>query len=89
MDESISQFQNKIIVFDMATPYVCIGTLTGEDHRYYILEDADIHDLRDSATTRELYVLDTKKHGVGVNRSKAWVRKDDVVSLSLLADVKE
>lgn len=82
-------FTGKEVVLDLRSQYVCIGTLIGEDHRYLILKNADVHDLRDSATTRELYVLDCRRHGVNWNRKRVLVRRDEVVSLSLLSDVRE
>ena len=77
------------VVLDLQSQYVCVGTLVGEDHRYLTLKNADVHDLRDSATTRELYVLDCRRHGVNWNRKRVLVRRDEIVSLSLLADVRE
>lgn len=88
-DAVIDQLRGSVVVLDLATPYVCVGTLTGSDHRYLILEEADMHDLRDSSTTRELYVLDCKRHGVGANRHRIYVRREQVVSLSRLEDVRE
>ncbi len=75
------------VVLDMSSMYVHVGTLVSEDHRYFILQNADVHDLRDSSTTRELYVLDCRRHGIGVNRKQVLVNKDQVVSLSKLSDV--
>lgn len=77
------------VVLDPAAPYVYVGRLAGEDGQYFLLEEADCHDLRDSSTTRELYVLDCRRHGVGANRRRIFVRKDQIVSLSRLADVVE
>jgi hypothetical protein len=77
------------VVLDLKSQYVCVGTLIGEDHRYFILKNADVHDLRDSSTTREVYVLDCRRHGLNWNRKRVLVRRDEVVSLSLLADVRE
>lgn len=75
------------VVLDVASPYVYLGTLEGEDDKYLILTDADVHDLRDSNSTREVYVHEARRHGVGVNRRRVLVWKDDVVSLSALDDV--
>jgi hypothetical protein len=80
-------FRGRQIVLDVRSPYVYVGTLAGEDHRYLILEDVDVHDLRDSTTTREMYVLKTRRHGVGANRRRVLVNRDEVVSVSLLDDV--
>ncbi|MFG0335986.1 MAG: hypothetical protein ACF8TS_21720 [Maioricimonas sp. JB049] len=75
------------VVLDVAAQYVYIGRLAGSDHKYLILEEADVHDLRDTTTTRELYVLDTRRHGVSVNRQRVFASRDQIVSLSALDDV--
>ncbi len=77
----------RLVVVDLRSPWVYIGTLVhwGEDH--LLLHDVDAHDLRDSPTTREKYVLDTRLHGVRVNRRRVWVRAEEVVSVSALDDV--
>lgn len=85
----LQEYLNRAVVLDVASSYVYVGTLVGEDHRYFVLEEADVHDLRDTNTTRELYVLDCKRHGVHWNRKRVLVRKDEVVSLSALDDVRE
>jgi hypothetical protein len=87
-DELLRSLIGETIVLDMAAEYVYIGELAGVDHRYLILEQADAHDLRDSSTTRELYVLDARRHGVGVNRSRVYVARSQIVSLSKLSDVQ-
>jgi hypothetical protein len=81
------EFFGEQVVLDMTAPYVYVGILAGEDAQYLLLQDADVHDLRDSSTTREQYVLDCRKHGVGVNRQRVWVQKSQVVSLSRLDEV--
>ncbi len=85
--DALAGYSGRIVVLDLASPYVVIGTLVAEDHRYLVLDDADMHDLRDSSTTRELYVLDTRRHGVGTNRRRVLVSRSDVVGVSLLDDV--
>jgi hypothetical protein len=79
----------QIVVLDLTSPYVILGMYRGTEGPYYIIEEADIHDLRDTTTTRDLYVLDAKRHGVNFNRRRALVRCDGVVSISRLADVVE
>ncbi len=75
------------IVVDVVAPYIYLGTLSGSDHRYLTLQEADVHDLRDTTTTRELYVLDSKRHGISANRKQVLVNREQVVSLSALDDV--
>lgn len=82
------QFQGREIVLDLQSPFVILGKLVGEDHRYLILEEADVHDLRDTKTTRELYIVDSRRHGIRTNRKQVLVRKDEIVSLSALDDVE-
>ena len=87
--DGLEQLIGKKVVLDAASPFVFIGTLTGVDPKYIILEDADAHDLRDTQTTRELYVLQAKRLGVRANRHRVIVRLDDVISVSQLDDVIE
>ena len=77
------------VVLDLSSRYVCLGTLTGRDATFLVLENADMHDLRDTTTTRELYVLDAKRHGINSNRRQILVRRDEVVGFSALEDVLE
>lgn len=86
-DTAFDALVNRIVVIDVASPFVYLGTLTGFDHKYLVLEQADVHDLRDTATTRENYVVDSRRFGVRVNREKVYVRIGDVVSVSALDDV--
>lgn len=79
----------QVIVLDLASPYVMIGTLTAVDELFLTLTDADCHDLRDSKSTRELYVLQTRRHGVRCNRQRLCVRQEEIVSLSRLDEVVE
>jgi len=85
--EGLADLIGKIVVLDLVAPYVYLGVLTGEDSRYLILEDADAHDLRDSSTTRDQYIIESVRHGVNVNRSLVYVQKSQVVAISRLDDV--
>jgi hypothetical protein len=93
MDDSqrsvLEHLTGRAVVLDVRSTYVIVGTLIGQDHRYLILEDADVHDLRDSASTREMYVVEIKRHGVGSNRKRVLVSRDEIVSVSALDDVVE
>ncbi|MBX3438650.1 MAG: hypothetical protein KF861_14245 [Planctomycetaceae bacterium] len=86
---SLDALVGQQVVLDVSSLYVYVGTLAAIDHRYLVLEEADVHDLRDTGTTREVYVLEAKRHGVSVNRRRVLVNRDEVVSLSALADVVE
>lgn len=85
----LEQLIGQPVVLDVASLYIYLGTLAEVDHKYLILTDADVHDLRDTTTTRELYVLDSKRHGLSVNRQRVLINRHEVVSISALADVVE
>ncbi len=90
MGPSESEFDKLIgreVVIDVVAQYVCLGKLTGYDAKYVVLEQADVHDLRDTTTTRELYVIDSKRFGIRANRERVLVRIEEIVSLSALDDV--
>ena len=75
------------VVLDTASPFVFLGRLQEVTPTFAVLQDADAHDLRETNTTREAYVLDAVRHGINVNRSEVWVRWDEVVCLSRISDV--
>lgn len=83
----IAALLNAEVVLDVAGPYVYLGRLVDGDAKFLALADADVHDLRDTATTREEYVVAARRHGIAPNRRKVFVRTADVVSISALKDV--
>ncbi len=86
-DDRLEKLIGHVVVFDVVSQYVYAGTLAAFDDRTFVLEDADVHDLRDTSTTRELYVVDVKRHGVQPNRQRVYVRAEEIVSIALLDDV--
>ena len=85
--ELIQKLMNRQVVLDVSSLFVYVGTLVGQDDHYLVLEDADVHDLRDTSTNRELYVVDIKRLGINPNRRRVLVRREEVVSLAALDDV--
>jgi hypothetical protein len=77
----------KVVVIDVEAPYVCIGTLTRVQRQFLELRDADLHDLRDTHTSRENYVASSRSTGVKRNRKKVLIARGTVVAISRLADV--
>ncbi len=53
----VASLLNVEVVLDVAGPYVYLGRLVDGDAKFLALADADVHDLRDTATTREEYVI--------------------------------
>ena len=85
----MKEFLNRNVVIDVESQFVYVGELTDVNEKTVILTNADVHDLRDSKTTREVYVLDTKVHGIRANRKRVMVARNQVVSISMLDDVLE
>jgi len=77
----------EMVVVDAASPYVFVGKLLGERGGYLVLDDADAHDLRDTTTTREKYILNCREHGVRPNRRQVLVDLKQMVAMSRLDDV--
>ncbi len=83
----LDQLIGREVVIDLVSQYVHLGKLVGWDHKYLVLEQADVHDLRDTSTTRELYVLESRRFGIRSNRDVVFVKLTEVVSISALEDV--
>jgi len=75
------------IVVDLLGPYVCLGKLVRVDDRHLELKNADFHDLRDTQTSRENYVVASVRTGVKRNRKRVLVMRAEVVAISRLEDV--
>lgn len=83
----MEEFVGKNVVVDVESPYVYVGRLHELRDKTVILRAADVHDLRDSTTTREVYVRDARVHGIQPNRKTVYVRLEKIVSVSLLDEV--
>jgi hypothetical protein len=86
-DSALDQLIGREVVIDVVSPFVYLGKLVAWDPKFVVLEQADVHDLRDTATTRELYVIDSRRFGIRANRERVLVRVGEIVSVSALDDV--
>jgi hypothetical protein len=90
--EPVSPLQEligELVVIDTVSPYVYLGKLAEHRADFLLLEEVDVHDLRDVSTTREKYVLDTRIHGIRANRRRVWLSLREVVGISRLDEVME
>jgi hypothetical protein len=85
----LDEFLNERVVIDLSSPYVCLGKLTRFDGDFLELKNADLHDLRDTDTTRENYVASSAATGVKRNRKKLLLMRSDIVAVARLEDVVE
>lgn len=86
-DQALDALVGREVVLDVSSQYVYVGKLAGVDAKYIVLEQADVHDLRDTTTTRENYIVDSRRLGVRTNRERVLVRLEEIVSISALDDV--
>jgi small nuclear ribonucleoprotein (snRNP)-like protein len=77
------------VVVDLRSQYVCLGTLQRVDELFLELRNADLHDLRDTDTTREQYVVDSKVTGIKRNRRRLLLVRAEMVAIALLDDVAD
>jgi hypothetical protein len=75
------------VVIDLRSEYVCLGTLTRVDECFLELKNADLHDLRDTETTRENYVVESVMTGIKRNRKRMLLARAEMAAIAALADV--
>ena len=83
----LEELLNQEVVVDLRSPFVCLGTLLRIDEQYLELGNADLHDLRDSDTTRENYVARARMTEVLANRKRVLLLRSEIVAISRLQDV--
>jgi hypothetical protein len=75
------------VVIDLRSEFVCLGTLSRADEHFLDLRNADLHDLRDTDTTRENYVAASAATGIKRNRRRLLLVRAEIVAISRLEDV--
>lgn len=88
-EDELAEYIGHEVVLDTRGELVYIGTLAAVSAHYMELREADVHDLQETRTSKELYIMESAKHGVRTNRDKVLVRKREIVSLSKLSDVTQ
>src|ERR1700730_3920010 len=82
----LEELIGQVVVLDLRSPFVCLGKLLRADEDYLELRDADLHDLRDTQTTREIYVASSRATGIKKNRKKILVLRSEVIACSRIED---
>lgn len=85
--ERAKEWIGETVVVDFRSPMLAIGRLVRAEDDLLEMHDADLHDLRDTETTRELYVVKAARYGVQTNRQVLLVRIDDVLGVAKLDEV--
>jgi len=82
-------FMNREVVLDTRGAILYLGRLAKVYEHFYELAEADVHDVLEGRTSKELYIMEARKHGVKKNRKSVFVRKAEIISISRLEDVIE
>ena len=85
----LEELVGETVVIDLGSTFVCLGKLTKVMPDYLELKNADLHDLRDTETTREIYIAESAATGIKRNRKKLWLMRADIVAIARLQDVVE
>jgi small nuclear ribonucleoprotein (snRNP)-like protein len=83
----LNEFIGEKVVIDLRSEFVCLGTLSQIDEHFLELKNADLHDLRDTDTSRENYVAANVKTGIKRNRKRVMILRSDVVAVARLDEV--
>lgn len=75
------------VVVDLRSSFVALGTLERLDEQFLELRNADLHDLRDTQSTREVYVAESQATGIKRNRKRVLLMRSEVAAVSRLEDV--
>lgn len=87
MKNELEKYLKQQIVLDTRSSWIYTGVLEEVTQRCVVLSGVDVHDNKDTATSKELYVLQSKTTGIKANRQLVYVNLDYVVSFSRLEDV--
>lgn len=85
----LQEYRGQLVVCDLADHYLLVGVLdqVGPQHLAFI--EADLHDHREANSTKDVYLIETRKFGVRVNRAKVSIPRPLLISISRLDDITE
>ena len=83
----LEEYIGQKVVVDLKSHYVCLGLLERVDDYWLELRNADLHDFRDTDTTRENYVAESRATGIKRNRKRLLLVRAEVVAIARLEDV--
>lgn len=83
----LNELVGQKVVIDLRGPFVCLGKFVAYDDHFLDIAMADLHDLRDTQTTRENYVVSSKRTGIKANREHVLLARAEVIALSRFRDI--
>ncbi len=88
MKKELEKYLKRKIVLDTRSSWVYIGLLEEVTDNCVVLSGVDVHDNKETAATKELYVLGSKTSGIKSNRKLVHVNLGFVISFSSLDEVE-
>ncbi len=86
--ETLELFVGKKVVIDTDSPNIYLGVIESVNENSVVLVSVDVHDSKDTISTKDVYIMDTAQHGVRDNRKKVHLCLSRIVSISELDDIK-
>jgi hypothetical protein len=83
----LEELMGEKVVVDLRSAFVCLGTLLRADEHFLELRNADLHDLRDTETSRELYVAESMATGIKRNRRRVLLVRSEIIAVCRLDDI--
>jgi len=83
----LHEFRGQLVACDLADQYLLVGVLdqVGPQHLSFI--DADLHDHREANSTKDVYLIETRKFGLRVNRKRVSIPRPLLLAISRLNDI--
>ena len=85
--QDMQDLVGKSVVFDTMGTMIYLGVLEEVTQNGFWLAEADVHDCRDGHARREVYIMDSARDGISVNRRRVFVLRETVCSVSSLEHV--
>lgn len=85
----LNDYLDKVVVLDTDSRWLYIGILKAIEKDCYLIEDVDAHDLNETTTSRDDYLIGVRTHGLVINRKMVKVRKEKVIGISTLENILE
>ena len=79
-EDDWGNYLDKIVVVDTDSRIIYLGELQEVTADFLKLKDVDVHDSDETTTSKERYMMDSKRHGIRPNRKAASVRISGRVS---------
>jgi len=81
------KFIGQQVVVDTPYSILYLGTLEKENEDTIEIFDVDVHDMTESLTSKEQYIMEAARDGIKSNRRHCTIKQTAIISISLLSDI--